>query len=117
MIWIRKLLIEIGFAVGLQTVIREEKNDKNPDSVDKFVPELEPDFVMEENPQLDELVEKYKMDPPYLFNDNKGTTQTVNNPETKTTNKHIAVKEFVTRRYVASQQLRVAYVLTSSPKL
>ena len=49
---------------------------------------------------------------PYLFNDNKGTTQTVNNPETRTTNKHIAVKEFVTRRYVASQQLRVAYVPT-----
>ena len=112
MVWIRKLLIEIGFAVGLTSVIREKLDPNDPSSVDKHVPELEPDFVMERNVELDEYVEKYKMDPPYLFNDNMGTVQTVNNPETKLTNKHIDTRYFATRKYVAEEKLRVAYVPT-----
>ena len=112
MVWIRKLLIEIGFAVGLTSVIREQVDKHDPSSVDKHCPELEPDFVMERNMELEELVDKYKMDPPYLFNDNKGTVQTVNNPETKLTNKHIDTRYFATRKFVAEQKLRVAYVPT-----
>ena len=112
MIWIRKLLIEIGFAVGLPTVIREKLDEHDPSSVDKHIPELEPDYVMERNADVEELTEKYKMDPPYLFNDNMGTVQTVNNPETKLSNKHIDTKYFATRKYVAEERLRVAYVPT-----
>ena len=67
---------------------------------------------MERNADIEELTEKYKMDPPYLFNDNMGTVQTVNNPETKLSNKHIDTKYFATRKYVAEEKLRVAYVPT-----
>ena len=112
MVWIRKLLIEIGFAVNLQSVLRQEVKSDDPTSIDKHIPELDPDFHMEREPVLEELIEKYKMDPPYVFNDNKGTTQTVNNPETKLTDKHIDTKYFCTRRYIASSLLRVAYVPT-----
>ena len=31
---------------------------------------------------------QYTLEPPYLFNDNKGTTQTVNNPVTNSASDH-----------------------------
>ena len=35
--------------------------------------------------------EQYTLEPPYLFNDNKGTTQTVNNPVTNSNTKYVRV--------------------------
>ena len=52
------------------------------------------------------------IEPPYLFNDNKGTTQTVNNPVTNSNTKHVATKEFRTRQYIAQRLLRVCYIPT-----
>ena len=57
--------------------------------------------------------EKYTIEPPYLFNDNKGTTQTVNNPVTNSNTKHVATKYFRTRQYIAQRLLRVCYVPTT----
>ena len=50
---------------------------------------------------------------PYLFNDNKGTAQTVNNPFTISSTKHVATKYFRTRQYIAQRLLRVCYVPTT----
>ena len=45
--------------------------------------------------------EQYTLEPPHLINDNKGTTQTVNNPVTNSNTKHVATKYFRTRQYIA----------------
>ena len=54
----------------------------------------------------------YSLEPPYLFNDNKGTTQTNNNPVTNGNTKHVATKEFRTRQYIAQRLIRVCYIPT-----
>ena len=55
--------------------------------------------------------EKYTIE--HLFNDNKGTTQTANNPVTNSNTKHVATKYFHTRQYIAQRLLRVCYVPTT----
>ena len=50
----------------------------------------------------------------HLFNDNKGTTQTVNNPVTNRNTKHVATKYFRSRQYIAQRLLRVCYVPTNT---
>ena len=57
-------------------------------------------------------VAAYELAPSYLFNDNKGTTQTVNNPDTNTYTKFVDTKYFKTRQYVANAMLKVAYIPT-----
>ena len=57
--------------------------------------------------------EKFKLDPLWLFNDNLGTTQTINRPETTSMNsRHIDTRYFRIRQHVAKQDIRVAYLGT-----
>ena len=77
------------------------------DNVTNFAPEVtkeDADDALYSNP--------YSLEPPYLSNDNKGTTQTVNNPVTNSNTKRIATKEFRTRQYIFRRLLRVCYIPT-----
>ena len=57
--------------------------------------------------------EDLHMDPLQLFNDNLGTTQTLNNPEsTSPRSKHIGTRYFRTRDFIREQKLRVGYIGT-----
>ena len=57
------------------------------DNVIDFTPEIE-----KENADESLYSDLYSLEPPHLFNDNKGTTQTVNNPVTNSNIKHVATK-------------------------
>ena len=74
MIWIRKLLLELGFALGKAAVARAELDPKDPNSIATYLPELEPDDTVNEEADY-----KYALPPSTLANDNMGTTQTVIN--------------------------------------
>ena len=74
-IWIRKLMIEIGFPIGACSPIAR------PDitGVDSDLPEVgstTTDFALEvakEDADEARYGEKFAIEPPYLFNDNKGS--------------------------------------------
>ena len=114
LIWIRKFMIEIGFAIGACSPIARPVIT----GVDSDLPEIDStttDFALEvAKEDADDALygEKFAIEPPYLFNDNKGTTQTVNNPVTNSNTKHVATKEFRTRQYIAQRLLRVCYIPT-----
>ena len=95
--WCRKLLIDIGFVFNLSPVIWRD------DSIRRKL-ELDGEYVTDE---------AYKADPLWLFNDNLGTTQTINRPEsTSQGSKHIDTRYFRVRQWVQQNALRVAYVGT-----
>ena len=55
----------------------------------------------------------YELDPLWLLNDNLGTTQTINNPNSASPGtKHIDTRFFRIRQWVSQSALRVAYVGT-----
>ena len=114
LIWIRKFMIEIGFAIGACSPIARPVIT----GVDSDLPEIDStttDFALEcAKEDADDALyrDKFVIEPPYLFNDNKGTTQTVNNPVTNSNTKHVATKEFRTRQYIAQRLLRVCYIPT-----
>ena len=98
LIWIRKFMIEVGFAIGACTriarpMITGSASDlPEIDNVTNFAPE-----VVKEDADDALYSDPYSSEPPYLFNDNQGTAQTVNNPVTNSNTKHVATKEFCTR--------------------
>ena len=47
---------------------------------------------------------KYALPPSTLMNDNMGTTQTVNNPETNPRNRFLGVRVFKTRDYIRTRR-------------
>ena len=51
--------------------------------------------------------------PSTLMNDNMGTTQTVNNPETNPRNRFLGVRVFKTRDYIRASRLVVNYIPTA----
>ena len=114
LIWIRKIIVEIGFAIPACTPIARPEiagsDHELPDidTMTDFTPELP-----KEKAEDARGGEKYTLEPPYLFNKNKGTTQTVNNPVTNSNTKHVAIKYFRTRQYIAQRLLRVCYVPTT----
>ena len=121
LIWIRKFMIELGFAIGACTPIArptitgsdhdlpeiDYSNSSTTSTTTDFAPEC-----AKEDADDARFGEKFTIEPPYLFNDNKGTTQTVNNPVTNSNTKHVATKEFRTRQYIAQRLLRVCYIPT-----
>ena len=121
LIWIRKFMIELGFAIGACTPIArpvitgsdhdlpeiDSSNSSTTSTITDFAPEC-----AKEDADDARFAEKFTIEPPYLFNDNKGTTQTVNNPVTNSNTKHVATKEFRTRQYIAQRLLRVCYIPT-----
>ena len=57
--------------------------------------------------------EEFELDPLQLFNDNLGTTQTINNPEsTSQRSKHLDIRYFRIRQHVARQDIKVQYIGT-----
>ena len=102
-VWIRKLLLEIGFAVGLAPAL------SRPDVDQKTGTFLEDDDSSEsESPSSG-----YWMKPFPLFNDNLGATQTVNNPDTSWRTRHLDVKYFKVRDYIKQMKLTVSHVPTT----
>jgi hypothetical protein len=100
-VWIRKLLIEIGFAVGLSPALSRPNVGPKPNA-----------FL--EDDDIDESSETgYCMKPFPLFNDNLGATQTVNNPVTSWRTRHLDVKYFKIRDYIKEQKLTVSHISTN----
>ena len=94
LIWIRKFMIKVGFAIGACTPIARpmitstDSDLPEIDNVTDFAPEVakeDADGALYSDPD--------SLEPPYLFNDNKGTT--VNNPVTNSNTKQVATKSFV----------------------
>ena len=100
-VWIRKLLIEIGFAVGLSPALSRPNVGPKPNA-----------FLEDDN--INELSDTgYCMKPFPLFNDNLGATQTVNNPVTSWRTRHLDVKYFKIRDYIKEQKLTVSHISTT----
>jgi hypothetical protein len=101
-VWLRKLLLEIGFSIGLPAVSRPAVGDK-------------PNYFLEEDDTDDFSATSagYYMKPFPLFNDNLGATQTVNNPDTSWRTRHLDVKYFKVRDYIREQKLTVSHVSTN----
>ena len=109
MIWIRKLLLELGFALGKSAIARDQLDLTDPKSVAHYLPELdEADDTINEEAEM-----KYALPPSTLMNDNMGTTQTVNNPETNPRNRFLGVRVFKTRDYIRASRLVVNYIPTA----
>ena len=71
-------MIEIGFAIGACSPIARPDItgvDSDLPEIDSTTTDIAPEVAKEE---ADEALfgEKFAIEPPYLFNDNKGTTQT-----------------------------------------
>ena len=97
-VWCRKLLQDLGFAFDLQPV-----NLRDTDTMRK---RLSDDGISISD-------EQYALDPLWLFNDNLGTTKTINTPDsTSQKSRHIDTRYFKIRQYVQRQMLRVAYIGT-----
>ena len=107
-------MIEIGFAIGACSPIARPVItgvDSDLPEIDSTTTDFAPEVAKE---AADEALcgEKFAIEPPYLFNDNKGTAQMVINPITNSNTKHVATKEFRTRQYIAQRLLRVCYIPT-----
>ena len=102
-VWIRKLLLEIGFAVGLAPAL------SRPDVDQKTGTFLEDD----DSSESESSSSGYWMKPFPLFNDNLGATQTVNNPDTSWRTRHLDVKYFKVRDYIKQMKLTVPHVPTT----
>ena len=101
-VWIRKLLLEIGFAVGLAPAL------SRPDVCETTGTFLEDD----DSDESDTTSPGYTMKPFPLFNGNLGATQTVNNPDTSWRTRHLDVKYFKIRDYIKEMKLTVSHVPT-----
>ena len=108
-------MIEIGFAIGACSPIARPVItgvDSDLPEIDSTTTDFAPEVAKEDADEALYGEKKNAIEPPYLFNDNKGTTQAVNNPVTNSNTKHVATKEFRTRQYIAQRLLRVCYILT-----
>ena len=78
---------------------------------------IEPKGRMAEAVQSDSWfvpLEDYQMDPLLILNDNLGTVQTINNPEsTSGRSKHIDTRYFRVRQHVKAKQLRFCWIETN----
>ena len=102
-VWIRKLLLEVGFALALSPAL--SRPNVGPKS----------NVSLEDN-DTDELsvtLAGYYMKPFPLFNGNLGATQTVNNPGTSWRTRHSDVKYFEIRDYIKEQTLAVSHISTN----
>ena len=108
-VWIRKLLLEIGFAVGYDTVVARQKNpDRSCVVDDESFQEIESHHDRMEPTGSNE----YQASPFPLLNDNLGATQTVNNPTTSVGSRHLDLRYFRTREYIKSMKLTVSHIST-----
>jgi hypothetical protein len=105
-VWIRKLLIEIGFALNLPMVTNrpEHKGEKERYFLEEFGGDDEDSAP----------TEKYHLKPFPLFSDNLGSVQTVNNPDTSWRTRHLDVKYFKVRDYIRELKLIVSHIGTKN---
>ena len=99
-VWIRKLLVEIGFSLGLAPCISRPEHDG----------QKEEQFLEDDNDT--DSTEPFQFRPFPLFNDNLGSTQTVNNPDTSWRTRHLDVKYFKVRDYIREMKLTVSHIAT-----
>jgi hypothetical protein len=96
-VWLRRLLNEIKFAVGYSKPLyyvtkKEGTSSEPPRDINKFLDGLPPTPI---------------------HVDNKGTTQTVNNPvSTAQASKHLDLRYFKVRDYIRERKLRVDFLRT-----
>ena len=102
-VWIRKLLLELGFAVGLSPALSRPDVDRKSET---FLEDADSD-------ESGASSSGYHMKPFPLFNDNLGATQTVNNPDTSWRTRHLDVKYFKIRDYIKEMKLTVSHVSTT----
>ena len=120
-VWIRDLLLTLGFALEGHTVIRpigsepvpelDHKNKSANDSDMTFVDEhmRDHDDGISTSPDLDA---RYEMPPTPLMNDNESANTAANNPTTTWRNKWIGTRYFQIRNYVRNLQLLPTHVPT-----
>ena len=87
-------MIEIGFAIGAcSPIARPVITGVGSDlpEIDSTTTGFAPEVAKEDADEAS-YGEKFAIEPPYLSNDNTGTTQTVNNPVTNPNTKHVATK-------------------------
>jgi hypothetical protein len=116
-VWIRDLLITIGFALDGYTAVRpsgsepvpelENRNDEDNSRslIDTFVNEDHDDGLKEEH-------EAYTMPPVVIANDNASANIVANNPTTSFRNRHFATRYYQCRNYVRNQQLLPTHIPT-----
>jgi hypothetical protein len=109
-VWIRKLLLEIGFAVGYKTVVARQEE---PDRV-CIIDQTQDDFqeIESHHEQLTPDSNEYLAPPFPLLNDNLGAVQTVTNPTTSVGSRHLDLRYFRTREYIKQQKLAVSHIPT-----
>ena len=118
-VWIRDLLITIGFALTGHTVVRPKGSEDVPELERSSVPdtERETDFVdsfAKDNHDdgLRPEPEHYHMPPVPLGNDNASANIVANNPMTTFRNRHVATRYFQMRNYVRNMQILPTQVPT-----
>ena len=97
-IWCRKLILDLGFAFDLPIVNLRDNETIRQRCLDDGISITD---------------EEYELDPLMIFNDNLGTTQTINNPDaTSQRVKHIDNRYLRIRQYVKARAIRVSYIGT-----
>ena len=110
-VWIRKLLLEIGFAVGYDTVVARQKVPDRSCVIDEFQDEFQ-EIESHHDRMKSTGSNEYQAPPFPLLNDNLGATQTVNNPTTSVGSRHLDLRYFRTREYIKSLKLTVSHIST-----
>lgn len=122
-VWIRDLLITIGFALTGHTIVRPQESEEVPELDRPQVPELETPQVAGDDTisqftgdnhddELAPVTEAYRMPPVPLGNDNASTNIVATNPMTTFRNRHIATRYFQMRNYVRNLQILPTHVPT-----
>ena len=108
-VWIRRLSLEIGFAVGYSTVLARQKSPDRSCVVD--------DEPFQETESHHDRMEptgsnEHQASPFPLLNGNLGATQTVNNPTTSVGSRRLDLRYSRTRGYIKSVKLTVPHIST-----
>ena len=95
-IWLRRLLLEVGFSVPAVWHMRHNEADDDPTEF------------------ADRATEKWitKMRPTWLLGDNQSAIFTANNPETSQRSKHLEIRWFRIRDYIQNLTLQVRHIPT-----
>ena len=107
--WIRKLLTELGFAIGDNVNLRKKSDideQIDPTSVDDFDRH---DDLSAHSPQATR-----SLAPTPVAVDNKSVESSVNNPETSQRTRHLDMRYFKVRDYIRAQEIRVRHIGTKS---
>ena len=109
-VWIRKLLVELDFAlptnVNLRTADKALDNEIDPKGVDQIE-----DFDRHGDDVPDES-KPSNLAPTPVAVDNKSVEFSVNNPETSQRTRHLETRYFKVRDYVRKQEIRVRHIGT-----